>query len=254
MLIKIVFCDVAERYQMGIQDPASSIVEGMIFFHDYLIAFLILIAVPVFWVLFKVIYTFDHKWSLKPEKFTHSSFLEIIWTLIPAIILGFIGVPSFNLLYALENKKTLEMTIKIVGHQWYWSYEYFYFWLSSASDFNSLSSLKKILFDSYLQIELPLFGSFRLLETDKQVVLPAKTFINLLVTAADVLHSWAVPALGVKIDACPGRISQGSIFIKREGHFYGQCSEICGVNHGFMPIVTSVVDNLNFVKWIIDEA
>ena len=133
------------------------------------------------------------------------------------------------------------MTLKIVGHQWYWSYEY--------SDFSDND--KSVNFDSYMITTNDLtLGAFRLLETDNRVVLPTNTHIRLLITSADVLHSWAVPSFGIKIDACPGRLSQASLFVKREGLFFGQCSEICGINHGFMPIAVKCVNVDNFVSWI----
>jgi len=161
-----------------------------------------------------------------------------VWTILPAVVLIFIAVPSFALLYSLDELVDPEMTLKVIGHQWYWSYEYTDILSTRTSAQNGFS------IDSYLLSteDLAPNGSFRLLEVDHKVVLPVKTHIRLLVTAADVLHSWAIPSFGIKIDACPGRLSQGSLFIKREGIFYGQCSEICGVNHGFMPIVIRVVE------------
>lgn len=242
---KIIFSDVAEKYQFGLQDPASSTVEGMIYFHDYLLFYLIIIGIFVFWMLYKVIKNFDENSNQKPNIFTHSSLLEIIWTILPAIVLIFIAVPSFALLYSLDELINPEITLKIVGHQWYWSYEY-------SDSFTSDIEKNGFGFDSYLIAENDLapIGVFRLLETDHKVILPSNTHIRLLVTAADVLHSWAVPSFGIKIDACPGRLSQGSLFIKREGFFYGQCSEICGVNHGFMPIVIRSVTPETYIEWM----
>jgi cytochrome c oxidase subunit 2 len=154
-----------------------------------------------------------------------------------------LAVPSFALLYSLDELIDPDMTLKIIGHQWYWSYEY--------SDYSSLYDGKDISFDSYMIATNDLTkGAFRLLEVDNRVVLPINTHIRLLVTAADVLHSWAMPSFGVKVDACPGRLSQASVFIKREGLFLGQCSEICGVNHGFMPIAVKAVDPETFVSWV----
>ena len=177
------------------------------------------------------------------QKFSHSSVLEIVWTILPAVVLLFLAIPSFALLYSLDELIDPDITLKTIGHQWYWSYEY--------SDYSSLYEGKDISFDSYMIATNDLTkGSFRLLEVDNRVVLPANTHIRLLVTAADVLHSWAVPSLGIKVDACPGRLSQASIFIKREGLFFGQCSEICGVNHGFMPIAVKAVDPDTFVSWV----
>jgi cytochrome c oxidase subunit 2 len=154
-----------------------------------------------------------------------------------------IAVPSFGLLYSLDELIDPTVTLKVVGHQWYWSYEY--------SDYATLEGGESLNFDSYMIATEDLtHGSFRLLEVDNRVVLPVNTHIRVLVTAADVLHSWAVPSFGIKVDACPGRLSQASLFIKREGVYYGQCSEICGVNHGFMPIVVKGVSVDTFVTWI----
>jgi len=231
------FCDIAEEWQLGFQDPATSTVEGMIFFHDYLFIFLAAIGAFVFFFLYQILIRFNKTTHSVAEKFTHSSLLEIVWTILPAIVLIFIAVPSFTLLYSLDELIDPEITLKVVGHQWYWSYEYTDILVTRSSAQNGFNV------DSYLLStdDLSPNGSFRLLEVDHKVILPIKTHIRLLVTAADVLHSWAIPSFGIKIDACPGRLSQGSLFIKREGVFYGQCSEICGVNHGFMPIVIRAV-------------
>eukprot|EP01041_Mallomonas_annulata_P016532 gene16532-34450_t len=167
-----------------------------------------------------------------------------MWTIIPALILLAVAVPSFALLYSIDELIDPAVTLKIVGHQWYWSYEY--------SDFVTLSGGQNLNFDSYMISTSDLkLGRFRLLEVDNRVYLPVNTHIRLLVTAADVLHSWAIPSFGVKVDACPGRLTQASLYIKREGLFFGQCSEICGINHGFMPIVVKSVKKSVFERWII---
>lgn len=239
------FCDASIDWQFGIQEPATPVAEGIIHFHNYLMFYMIVICVLVFWILYKIIELFNEdKNSFKNvQKFSHSSVLEIVWTILPAIVLLFLAIPSFALLYSLDELIDPDITLKTIGHQWYWSYEY--------SDYSSLYDGKDISFDSYMISTNDLTkGSFRLLEVDNRVVLPANTHIRLLVTAADVLHSWAVPSLGIKVDACPGRLSQASIFIKREGLFFGQCSEICGVNHGFMPIAVKAVDPDTFVSWV----
>jgi cytochrome c oxidase subunit 2 len=241
--LNVTFCDAAERWQMGCQDPASPSMEGMINFHNYIMIFLITIGTFVMWMLYKVIVDFNEETHPVSKKFTHSSTLEIIWTILPAVILMFIAVPSFGLLYSLDELIDPTITLKIVGHQWYWSYEY--------SDYATLEGGESLNFDSYLIATSDLTkGAFRLLEVDNRVMLPTNTHIRLLVTAADVLHCWSVPSFGIKVDACPGRLSQASLFIKREGVYYGQCSEICGVNHGFMPIVVRGVSVNSFVKWI----
>lgn len=237
------FCDGPEKWQIGVQDPATPTMEGMLYFHNYLVFFLILIGSFVFWMLYQVLINYNEFVNSTSNKFTHSSLLEIVWTIVPAVVLVFIAVPSFSLLYSTEELIDPSLTLKVIGHQWYWSYEY--------SDFVEYSDGESINFDSYMLAsnDLPL-GTFRLLEVDNRVVLPINTHIRVLVTAADVLHSWAIPSFGFKIDACPGRLSQGALFIKREGVFYGQCSEICGVNHGFMPIVIKSVVKDNFINWV----
>ena len=237
-------CDVAESWQLGLQDPATPTVEGMIFFHDYLLLFLIVIAVFVFYMLYKVIVDFDFSKHSIVEKFSHSSLLEVVWTLIPAFLLVLIAVPSFALLYSLDELVDPEITLKIIGHQWYWSYEYSDYLKNASNDVG-------VGFDSYMIPTSDLtLGTFRLLEVDNRVILPVNVHIRLLVTAADVLHSWAVPSFGIKVDACPGRLAQASLFLKREGVFYGQCSEICGVNHGFMPIVVQGVSTNQYLSWL----
>ena len=239
-------CDAPKYGQYGIQDPATPALEGMIFFHNYLLTFLIIITISVCYVLYFILKTFNSDvFDAKSiMKFSHSSILEIVWTIIPAGILLLLAIPSFNLLYSLDELIDPSLTLKIVGHQWYWSYEY--------SDYAMLENSESLNFDSYMINTNDLtIGSFRLLEVDNRVVLPIKTHIRLLVTAADVLHSWAVPSFGIKIDACPGRLSQISLFLKRVGVYYGQCSEICGVNHGFMPIVVKGVTASKFIKWLV---
>ncbi len=236
-------CDAPEVWQLGVQDPATPIAEGMIFFHNYLMFFLIVIGVFVFWMLYQVIVNFNDSVHPTSKKFTHSSLLEIVWTIIPAVVLLLIAIPSFALLYSLDEIIDPVVTLKVIGHQWYWSYEY--------SDYATLEGGETLNYDSYMIPTNDLvIGSFRLLEVDNRVVLPINTHIRVLVTAADVLHSWAIPSFGIKIDATPGRLSQVSLFIKREGVYYGQCSEICGVNHGFMPIVVRGVSTDTFTNWI----
>lgn len=234
------YCDAPQFWQIGIQDPATPIAEGMLFFHNYLMYYIIAIGLFVYWMLFAALDT-NSKTS---SKFAHSNLLEIMWTIIPAIILVFVAIPSFSLLYSLDELSEPLITVKIVGHQWYWSYEY--------SDYLKKSSTSATLnFDSYMINSNELtFGAFRLLEVDNRLVLPIKTHIRLLVTSSDVIHSWAIPSFGIKVDGTPGRLSQASLYIKREGVYYGQCSEICGINHGFMPIVVKGIIPSKFIKWL----
>ena len=171
----------------------------------------------------------------------HGTIIEIVWTVIPSLILIVVALPSFALLYSIDEIVDPALTLKCIGNQWFWSYEY--------SDFEAQSCA--IRFDSYVVAEDELeFGTLRLLEVDNRVVLPLKTHIRVLITAADVLHSWAIPSLGVKLDACPGRLNQTSLYILRNGVFFGQCSEICGSSHGAMPIAIESVDSERFLLWL----
>jgi cytochrome c oxidase subunit 2 len=240
----VAHCDAPESWQMGFQDPATPVMEGIIFFHNYLMFFLIVIGALVFYLLGFAIVKFSEEKMPVPNKFTHSSILEIVWTILPALVLLLIAVPSFTLLYSLDELVDPVITVKIIGHQWYWSYEY--------SDYATLKGGGTIAYDSYMvpTSELAPTGALRLLEVDNRLVLPTNTHIRLLVTSADVIHSWAVPSFGIKVDATPGRLSQASLFIKRAGSYYGQCSEICGVNHAFMPIVVRTAPVDQFVNWI----
>jgi cytochrome c oxidase subunit 2 len=236
--------DVAEPWQINFQDPATPVLEGIIDFHNDLMILLTVIGIMVFWVLARCIVLFEN--NPNPTNVVHGTTLEMIWTIIPAVILMFVAVPSFALLYSMDEILDPAVTLKVVGHQWYWSYEY--------SDYTSAEG-ESINFDSYMipEDDLPNPGNFRLLEVDNRITLPVNTHIRVIVTAADVLHCWAIPSFAMKIDACPGRLNQTSLFIKREGTYYGQCSEICGVNHGFMPIVVDATSLEKYIEWISNK-
>ena len=243
-------CDAAETWQINPQDSATQIMEWMVEFHNFIMCDLLLTTGIVIFFLYIGLSKFNSKIYKTPATdFTHDSALEIAWTAFPTVILIGIAFPSFALLYALDDLIDPTLTLKIIGHQWYWSYEY------GGSLVNStLSTLKDVnmQFDSYMLPEADLeLGRFRLLEVDNRIKLPIKTHIRLMITSADVLHSWAIPSFGVKVDACPGRLSQASVFIKRCGVYYGQCSELCGVNHGFMPIVVEAIPTRKFINWLI---
>lgn len=232
------FLDSPSAWQWGFQDPASPIMEGIINLHHSIFWIIIVILTFVLWMLTRAVIPFLATVNTQPSNVTHGTTLEIVWTIIPAIILAFIAVPSFVLLYSMDEIINPAITIKAIGNQWFWSYE--------INDGDN-----SIAFDSYMIPEDDLkLGQIRLLEVDNSLVLPILTHIRVLVTANDVLHCWAVPSLGVKIDAVPGRINQTSIFIKRPGVFRGQCSEICGINHGFMPIVVEGVDLDSYLSWL----
>jgi cytochrome c oxidase subunit 2 len=177
-----------------------------------------------------------------PSLVVHGQTLEIVWTVIPSIILLVLAIPSFALLYSMDEVVHPAVTLKVTGNQWYWSYEY--------SDY-ATSNDDSIVFDSYMIAEDDLQeGELRLLEVDNRVILPVQTHIRLLITGRDVIHNWAIPSLGVKCDGLPGRLNQTSVFIQREGIFYGQCSELCGVNHYGMPIVVEAVSIDEYLSWI----
>nr|AJD07276.1 cytochrome c oxidase subunit II [Triops longicaudatus] len=218
--------------QLGFQDGASPLMEQLIFFHDHTLLVLILITILVGYFMLSLMFN-----SLTNRYLLDGQLIEIIWTVFPALILISIALPSLRLLYLLDEVNEPSLTIKTVGHQWYWSYEY--------SDFNNIE------FDSYMIPTQELNqNDFRLLDVDNRLVVPFNTQVRLLVTAADVLHSWTIPSLGVKVDAVPGRLNQVSLFINRPGLFFGQCSEICGANHSFMPIVIESINTKNFLNWV----
>jgi cytochrome c oxidase subunit 2 len=237
--------DAPEPWQLGFQDPATPVMQGIIDLHHDIFFFLVFILAFVMWMLGRTLYHFHKSRNPIPEKILHGTTLEIAWTIAPSLILVFIAIPSFALLYSMDEVVDPAVTVKAIGHQWYWSYEY--------SDYNQ-SDEQLVAFDSYMIPEDDLeLGQLRLLEVDNRVVLPVNTHIRMIITAADVLHSWAVPSLGTKCDAVPGRLNQTPLFIKREGVFYGQCSELCGANHGFMPIVVEAVSLDNYVSWVSNK-
>nr|YP_009250651.1 cytochrome c oxidase subunit II [Heterotermes cf. occiduus 3.15.2AUS]AMX22980.1 cytochrome c oxidase subunit 2 [Heterotermes cf. occiduus 3.15.2AUS] len=217
---------------MSLQDGASPIMEQLVFFHDHVLMIMLMITTTVSYMMAILIR------SKQTSRFMlEGQMIETTWTIAPAIILVFIAMPSLRLLYLMDEIHNPALTLKAVGHQWYWSYEY--------SDFTKLE------FDSYMvPQEEQQASTFRLLDTDNRVVLPMNSPIRLIVTAADVLHSWTIPSLGVKTDATPGRLNQISFSINRPGLLYGQCSEICGANHSFMPITIESVPAKHFINWV----
>nr|AFQ62255.1 cytochrome c oxidase subunit II [Cheironitis sp. MJTNT-2012] len=215
-----------------LQDSASPLMEQLSFFHDHTLMILLMITVLVGYLMASLfVNKYNYRYLLEGQT------IEVIWTILPAATLIFIALPSLRLLYLLDEINNPLVSMKTIGHQWYWSYEY--------SDF------KNVEFDSYM---IPMSdlksSSFRLLDVDNRAVLPYNSQIRLMVTAADVLHSWTIPALSVKIDATPGRLNQVSFLLNRTGLFFGQCSEICGANHSFMPIVIESISPSYFIKWI----
>nr|ABW71608.1 cytochrome oxidase subunit II [Buphagus africanus] len=220
----------ANHSQFGFQDASSPIMEELMQFHDHALMVALAICSLVLYLLTLML----------TEKLSSSSVdaqaIELVWTILPAAVLVMLALPSLRILYMMDEINEPDMTLKAIGHQWYWSYEY--------TDF------KELTFDSYMvpTSDLPL-GHFRLLEVDHRVVVPTGSKVRVIVTADDVLHSWAVPSLGVKTDAIPGRLNQTAFLASRPGVYYGQCSEICGANHSFMPIVVESTPLANFENW-----
>nr|YP_010373212.1 cytochrome c oxidase subunit II [Dicerca corrugata]UPI13486.1 cytochrome c oxidase subunit II [Dicerca corrugata] len=215
-------------------DSATPLMEQLTFFHDHTLSILIIITALVGYLLSSLfVNDYTNRFLLEGQT------IEMIWTILPAVTLVFIALPSLQLLYLVDEINNPLVSVKSIGHQWYWSYEY--------SDFVNFE------FDSYMiNNELSKNFNFRLLDVDNRMALPFNSQIRLLVTAADVIHSWTIPALGVKIDATPGRLNQMGFLINRSGIFYGQCSEICGANHSFMPIVLESISAPAFIKWIMN--
>lgn len=225
-----------EPWQLGLQPAASPVMERLVSLHDLLMWIISLISILVAALLVYACVRFRASRNTSPSRRTHHTLLEIAWTALPVLILVVIAIPSFKLLYFMDRVQEPEMTIKAVGHQWYWSYEY-----PDDGEFT---------FDAYMVADEDLQeGQLRLLTTDNAVVLPVQTDIRVLITATDVLHSWAVPAFGVKTDAVPGRINETWIRIEEPGMYYGQCSELCGDFHGFMPIMIRAVSKEEFDSW-----
>ena len=218
--------------QLLLQDAVSPIILQLITFHDHtLIILTLVISVVRYAILILCINSLTNRYLLEAQH------IETVWTILPAIILLFLAIPSLRLLYLTDEVSNPNLTLKAIGHQWYWRYEY--------SDF------KDVDIDSYLIHEENLIiGQYRLLEVDNRVILPILIDIRVIVTAADVLHAWTVPALGIKVDAVPGRLNQLLISINIPGVYYGQCSEICGANHSFIPICIESVNLKTFSKWL----
>nr|QOJ44814.1 cytochrome c oxidase subunit II [Allobates femoralis] len=221
----------AHSHQLGFQDAASPIMEELLHFHDHALMAVFLISALVLYIISTLMTT-----KLSNTNTIDAQEIEMVWTIMPAVILIVIALPSLRILYLMDEISNPDITVKTIGHQWYWSYEY--------SDFTDLN------FDSYMIPSKDLSPAhFRLLEVDNRMATPIGVTTRTIITAEDVLHSWAIPALGVKIDAIPGRLNQTSFLISRPGVYYGQCSEICGANHSFMPIVIESLSLKEFLNW-----
>nr|YP_009918639.1 Cox2 [Metschnikowia hamakuensis]QMJ95654.1 Cox2 [Metschnikowia hamakuensis]QMJ95676.1 Cox2 [Metschnikowia hamakuensis] len=237
----MIWLDVPTPWGMRLQDSASPNQEGMHELYDHIMFYLALMLGLVSYMLYVVMVDFkNNKFAYK--YLMHGQTLEMMWTIFPAVMLLLIAFPSFMLLYLSDEVLTPAMTMKVVGLQWYWKYEY--------SDFVSEKG-ETMEYESYIMPEDMLEeGQLRLLDTDTSMVLPVDTHVRFMVTANDVLHSFAVPSLGIKIDAAPGRLNQVSALMQRTGVYYGQCSELCGVNHSLMPMKMECVPINEFIEWL----
>jgi len=227
------------EWQISFQDAASPLMQNLIDLHDFVFWIITFITIFVFFLLAYVCIKFSAKNNKKPTTTTHNSLLEVAWTVIPVLLLVVIAIPSFKLLYNQNDFSKIDMTIKATGYTWYWGYEY--------PDHDSIT------FDSFMLTEDELEeGQPRLLSTDNQLVVPVNTNIKMQITSdpAGVIHSWAVPSLGVKMDAIPGRLNETYFNVNEPGMYYGQCSELCGPGHGFMPISIRAVSQEDFASWV----
>lgn len=230
--------DYAQPWQLGFQDPATPMMEGILALHNDIMFMMVVVCFFVLYLLIRVVVLFRIEKN-NYVKIVHGKVIEIVWTIAPSLILALIAIPSFSLLYSLDEVLEPALTLKIIGHQWYWSYEY--------SDCPT-GEQEEVSFDSYMIPEQDLeLGQLRLLEVDNPIYLPVRTHIRLLITSDDVLHCWTIPSFGCKVDACPGRLNQASVFIQREGTFYGQCSEICWRLYSLW--LSSQI--WEFVRWLI---
>lgn len=227
------------NWGINFQEPASLVKERMEGFHHGLLILISVISAFVMFLLLWVMIRYNSRTNPVPSKVTHNTMLEVVWTAVPAIILVLMVIPSMQLLYYADRTHDAEMTLTVKGNQWYWSYEY--------PDHGDISFSSNMIPDKEINKEK---GQVRLLSTDNPVVLPVNTNIRLMITATDVLHAFAVPAFGVKLDAVPGRFNETWVNITKEGTFYGQCSELCGTNHGFMPIEIHAVSKEKFAEWV----
>jgi cytochrome c oxidase subunit 2 len=226
-------------WQLGFQPPATPVKDRLAAFHDELLIIITLITVFVLGLLVYVIWRFNQQRNPVPSRTSHNTVIEMLWTVVPVLILVIIAIPSFKLMYYMDRVPNPEMTIKVTGHQWYWSYEY--------SDQGGLAFDSNIIPDDQLKP-----GQKRLLDVDNPLVVPEDTIIRVLVTGTDVIHSWFVPSFGVQEYAIVGRLNESWMKIEHEGTYYGQCNQICGVNHAFMPIKVEALSKDAFHRWLVD--
>lgn len=241
------YTDAATPWQIGFQNSASPIHEGIVELHNSIFYYLVVIFVFVFVFLISTGINYTSNKNVFSYKYlNHNTILELIWTITPAFVLIAIAFPSFKLLYIMDEVVGPSITIKVNAHQWYWNYEY--------CDYLNSTNSESINFDSYMVPDTDLeVGDFRVLEVDQNIVIPNNTMVRFIVTSYDVIHSFAVPALGIKIDAIPGRLNQVTTYTERTGLFYGQCSELCGIAHFGMPIVVHSVNIPEFIVWLNNQ-
>jgi cytochrome c oxidase subunit 2 len=226
-------------WELGFQPAATPVKERLSAFHDELLVIIALITAFVMGLLLYVIVRFNHQRNPAPTRTSHNTVIEILWTVVPVLILVIIAIPSFKLMYYMDRVPDPEMTIKVTGHQWYWSYEY--------PDQGGLAFDSNVIPDAELKP-----GQKRLLDVDNPLVVPADTIIRVQITGTDVIHSWFVPSFGVQEYAIVGRLNESWMKIEHEGTYYGQCNQICGVNHAFMPIKVEAVTKDAFQRWLAD--
>jgi cytochrome c oxidase subunit 2 len=224
-------------WELGLQGPATPVMESIVSFHDFLLYIITAITIFVLALLLVIIVKFNAKANPTPSKTTHNTLLEVLWTVVPVVILTVIAVPSFRLLFTQLDIPPADVTVKATGKQWFWSYSY-----PDAGGFE-FDSLR--LQDNELKAGQP-----RLLAVDNEMVVPVNKNVRVITTGADVIHAFAVPAFGVKIDSIPGRINETWFRATREGVYYGQCSELCGKDHAFMPIAVRVVSDAEYAAWL----
>lgn len=228
-----------KEWQLNLQEPATENMERLVQFNDFLLVLMAIICVFVLVLMLYAMVRFSAKRNPEPSKTTHNTLVEVIWTVVPILILVVIAIPSFRLLYFQREIPQADMTVKAVGYQWYWGYEY--------PDHGGFA------FDSLMLNDAERGDQPRLLATDTALVVPVGAVVRVVVTSADVLHSWAMPAFGIKMDAVPGRLNEVWFKADKTGTFYGQCSELCGIRHAFMPIRVEVVEPEAFAAWV-DQA
>ncbi len=228
-------------WQMNLQHPVTEVARQLVEFHTFLLWVITIITLFVLALLLIVIFRFNEKANPVPAKWSHNTVLEVVWTAIPVLILVVIAVPSYRLLYLADRTPNPEMTVKVIGNQWYWSYEY----PDDGVTFDSLP-----IADADID---PSKGERRLLTVDNQLVVPVGTKIRFLMSSTDVIHSWAVPAFGVKLDSIPGRTNETWTQVDEVGRYFGQCSQLCGINHSFMPIVVDAVSKEDYKTWLENQ-